>query len=232
MKHKQTTNSTISYENDQLSKWAVYYSEYQDKFYKSPFIKLLFDPGHKFIANKVSQSNGVLLDIGSGIGYQANFDDFSSIEKYICLDINEGMLNKISYPNVTKVLADCKNMPFEDNSIDIIVASHVLEHISPLQDCISEIKRVLKPDGKLIVVLPCDPGYLWRTLTKITPSRWMFKKLGLDYDFILSKEHVNTIEYCLNSLYSEFNVLEKKYSPFNYDSYNINILCNLVLENK
>ena len=47
---------------------------------------------------------------------------------------------------------DLQNLPFADRSYDFIFASHVLEHIPDDLKAISEISRVLKPNG--IAVLP------------------------------------------------------------------------------
>lgn len=47
--------------------------------------------------------------------------------------------------------------PLEDNSVDRIVASHVMEHIPAGQDRINvmnEMHRVLKPSGRLLVMVP------------------------------------------------------------------------------
>lgn len=49
-----------------------------------------------------------------------------------------------------------KELPFEDSTADIIVASHILEHIemSLASDVIKEWMRVLKPGGKLFLTVP------------------------------------------------------------------------------
>ena len=68
----------------------------------------------------------------------------SDIKKgYINLDMNDLDLNKIPYN-------------YEDNSIDEILLSHVLEHLDKPFDVVKECHRILKPHGKLIVKLPSD----------------------------------------------------------------------------
>jgi len=47
---------------------------------------------------------------------------------------------------------DLQNLPFEDQTYDFVFASHVLEHIPDDIKAISEIRRILKPNG--IAVLP------------------------------------------------------------------------------
>ncbi|WP_439134001.1 class I SAM-dependent methyltransferase [Pseudomaricurvus sp.] len=50
--------------------------------------------------------------------------------------------------------ADALSLPFADNSFDKVICSEVLEHIPDYQGVLSEINRVLKPDGLLAVSVP------------------------------------------------------------------------------
>jgi SAM-dependent methyltransferase len=47
-------------------------------------------------------------------------------------------------------------LPFEDNSMDVAVTSHVLEHLFGVDGAVREIKRVLKPNGLYVLALPLD----------------------------------------------------------------------------
>jgi SAM-dependent methyltransferase len=47
---------------------------------------------------------------------------------------------------------DLRHLPFDDESYDLVFASHVLEHVSDDRKAIGEIRRILKPHG--IAVLP------------------------------------------------------------------------------
>lgn len=58
-----------------------------------------------------------------------------------------------SYGLETKT-ADLTALPFTDQSFDWIIANHVLEHIENEYKALSEIKRVLKPNGKAILMVP------------------------------------------------------------------------------
>jgi len=50
--------------------------------------------------------------------------------------------------------ADLTNMPFEDNSFDLLICSHVLEHIPDDGAAFAEIFRVLKPGGRALLLTP------------------------------------------------------------------------------
>mgnify|MGYP006330060263 CR=1 FL=1 len=54
------------------------------------------------------------------------------------------------------VKADICNLPFEDNSYDIILCNHVLEHIPDDKKAMEELYRVLKPGGMGIFQIPQD----------------------------------------------------------------------------
>ena len=66
-------------------------------------------------------------------------------------------------------VADAKKLPFKDNTFDFIVCSEVLEHIIDYHSALSEINRILKPQGKLAISVP-----------KFFPE-WVCWKLSIDY---------------------------------------------------
>lgn len=225
-----TRNGEVSKKHQEMiSRWNTHYSGDQENLYKNVFIRKLFDLGHHYIAQQGKNIQGTVLDIGSGMGYHLQFEQISAKRKYICLDKDKTMLDRILQPNVKKIIGTCSDIPLKDHSVDEVIASHILEHLPKLDKDLQEIKRVLKKDGKLIVVLPCDPGFLWKTLTYITPSRWRLKKLGLDYDVVMRHEHVNTFEKCLSSLKKDFTITDETYYPFAFKNYNANIFCGLTL---
>ena len=58
-----------------------------------------------------------------------------------------------------------KSLPFDKNSLDIIVMSEVLEHIHDPKKMLLEINRVTKPNGFLILTVPYDTSIsAWRYL--------------------------------------------------------------------
>lgn len=54
------------------------------------------------------------------------------------------------------VKADICNLPFNDNSYDVILCNHVLEHIPDDTKAMQELYRVLKPNGMAILQIPQD----------------------------------------------------------------------------
>ena len=49
--------------------------------------------------------------------------------------------------------------PFDDASMNIVIASHVIEHVTDEERLIHEIRRVLRPGGKAIILIPINERY-------------------------------------------------------------------------
>lgn len=56
------------------------------------------------------------------------------------------------------VNADITALPFPDERWDLIVCSHVLEHVGDDRRALRELRRVLAPDGKALLVVPRNHG--------------------------------------------------------------------------
>lgn len=70
--------------------------------------------------------------------------------KYTACDIDPGRYSSV--PNVH--FADMMSLPFEAGSFDLIICSHVLEHVSDDAGGMSELLRVLSPGGELLALAP------------------------------------------------------------------------------
>lgn len=80
---------------------------------------------------------------------QAFYKRFKELESldYTTTDLNSPLAD---------VKADICNLPFEDNSYDVILCNHVLEHIPDDTKAMQELYRVLKPNGWGIFQIPQD----------------------------------------------------------------------------
>ena len=50
--------------------------------------------------------------------------------------------------------ADCLNLPFRDESFDVVICSEVLEHLPEYNSALAEISRVMRPNGRLAISVP------------------------------------------------------------------------------
>lgn len=111
----------------------------------------------RYQAAKDLVKNKVVLDIASGSGYGSNY--LSSFAKKVCgVDVDPEAIryaNKNYSNNKTQFeLGDGKKIPFGAESFDIVISFETIEHIKKYENFMSEIKRVLKKDGLLILSTP------------------------------------------------------------------------------
>lgn len=105
-----------------------------------------------------------ILNIGAGTG-----NDISEMRNYgnvFVLDVDEKALNLIPDDLVEeKILADACNIPYPNNSFDLVVAFDVLEHIKDDAKVVFEVNRVLRPDGYFVFTVPAY-GFLFSSHDK------------------------------------------------------------------
>ena len=105
---------------------------------------------YKAISKQAMNLTGEILDFGCGNKPYEHL--FINAKTYVGVDIKKsGHDHKNS--KVDKFY-DGKNLPFPDNSFDSVVSFEVFEHIFNIDEILSEIHRVLKPDGKLLITIP------------------------------------------------------------------------------
>lgn len=54
------------------------------------------------------------------------------------------------------IKASITNLPFDDRSFDVVICSHVLEHVSDDGTALTELYRILQPGGHALVLVPQD----------------------------------------------------------------------------
>lgn len=84
------------------------------------------------------------------------------------VDLSEGMLSNIANeakmrPNIELHIGDVQNLLFPDDSFDFVMANFMLYHVPDINQAIRELKRVLKPGGKLMTATNSQSsmGPLW-----------------------------------------------------------------------
>ena len=116
-----------------------------------------------------------ILDIGSGIGLIDHFlnPDFKNING---VDIESGVVEKarLYNPGVNYKIYDSKNLPYDDNTMDMIFTVNVMHHIKPAywENFIKEMNRVTKPGG-IAVIFEHNP---LNPLTRLAVSRCEFDR--------------------------------------------------------
>lgn len=152
--------------------------------------------------NLLGHSN--LLEVGCGRGFYINSISHLFPESNIWgIDLCEKYLSiaaKNKGKNVRLLKSDATDLPFENNYFDIIIASEILEHIPNDIRAISEMYRVLKPDGKIVITIPSknypffwDPinWVLERTFKCHLPSNiWWLSGIWADHVRLYSEKEI------------------------------------------
>lgn len=152
------------------------------------------------------------LGCGSGTFWTVNRDKLPPDINVTITDISEGMIRDakrnitnsgLAQYNFSYNTTDCCNIPYPDNSFDIVIANHVLFYCNPVTKAVNEIHRVLKSGGRLI----CST-YSSRHMQEIN-------QLVSDFDsrIVLSADRLYTIFGLDNGcqlLNDDFKQIEKK----------------------
>ena len=96
-----------------------------------------------------------ILELGCGNGgqWENRIEGLPAGSSLILSDFSEGMVNIVKekyqrYPNVLCRQIDIEDIPFENNTFDVVIANHMLYHVPDLSRALSEVCRVLKNDGR------------------------------------------------------------------------------------
>ena len=131
-----------------------------------------------------------ILDVGSGFSEPAFFwkKMYPSVA-ITCVNINPTQLRsantQASIKGINLLNSTAVKIPISDESCDRIIALESAQHFRPIQDFISETRRILKKDGLVILAVP--------VLSK--PSKMNIVKIGI-LKFTWSSEHydIDTIK--------------------------------------
>ena len=130
---------------------------YRKKSFDSGFLGIfinLFYFARKGLHDHIQQAahhvSGKALDVGCGQKPYRSI--FQNVTEYIGMDIEESGHDH-SNENID-VFYDGKIFPFEDDVFDSIVCNQVLEHVFNPVEFLSEMYRVLKKGGKVLLTVP------------------------------------------------------------------------------
>jgi SAM-dependent methyltransferase len=136
----------------------------------------------------------LLLDVATGTGALLIMLAPYVKEGY-GIDISEEMIklarkniHQRSIENISALQESAENLHWENDTFSLITCRNGLHHLADLECGISEMKRVLKPGGRLIVIegIAFNETDIktWRKILKI-------KDVGRNPDFFLSEDNVN-----------------------------------------
>jgi 2-polyprenyl-3-methyl-5-hydroxy-6-metoxy-1,4-benzoquinol methylase len=160
--HPNLPKENILYQRDQyaLGGPGRWYWDYRDNVAFS-----CFHPEHKSI-----------IDVGCGEGIaleklQRGFPE----KKIIGVDVEIENIEICREHGLTAIYADVYELPIYSGSFDACLCIDMLEHLEDPTQSVREIVRILKPGGRLVVVVPHDRNFLFARLACL-----MFKEAFYD----------------------------------------------------
>lgn len=134
-----------------------------------------------------------ILDLGCNSG-QISTKVANKVKQVIGMEINDVLVKRAQNVARQKKLTNVeflqgnanKKLPFKNNYFDKVICSDVLEHLYKRDFALSEIKRVLKPDGILLLVTD-NPDTSWKKLQK---SQGLFYYADPDHKYEYSKKEI------------------------------------------
>ena len=104
----------------------------------------------------------IVLDLAAGTGTSTAAIAATGAQAIAC-DLSLGMLEvgKKRHPQLTFVAGDALQLPFADNSFDAVTISFGIRNVQNVQLALTELYRVTKPGGRLVICEFSTPEICW-----------------------------------------------------------------------
>lgn len=106
-----------------------------------------------------------VLDLGSGAGH-VSFTVADKVESVIAFDLSDAMLEVVATTakerglnNISTIKGNVESLPFESHSFDLIISRYSAHHWHDVEQALREVRRVLKPGGRVIFIDVVSPGH-------------------------------------------------------------------------
>ena len=169
-----------------------------------------------------------ILDIATGTGDLAILFAETTATEIIGLDISQGMLDmgkkKISDKNldskIQMVLGDGEKIPYTDNYFDVITVAYGVRNFENLEKGLSEILRVLKPNGTFIILetavptkFPFKQGYYVYTNFIMPTIGKLFSKDKAAYKYLSTSAQNFPFGEALNNILRKIGFIDVQNEP-------------------
>jgi len=121
-------------------------------------IRRLIQPPSELIEKLVITPNDLVVDFGCGPGY-FTIELAKKAKRVVAVDLSPEMLKKAQNKaekagtkNIQFLRSSGTNIQLEDNSVGMILLVTVYHEVGETEDVLKEFSRILKPEGKLIIV--------------------------------------------------------------------------------
>ena len=182
--------------------------------------KWIYDRIKKFIPPPAK-----VLEIGCGTG---NVSSFLARKGYLvtgCEYYTEAI--DIAWPGFLKIQGDASNLPFEDNSFDVVGLFDVIEHFHDDTIPLREAVRVVREGGIIVVTVPAREE-LWSGFDESAMHKRRYTKEKLLQLFEGERLAPIAIEYMFMALYWPMRYLRVK-DKTDDDPFSIGVFSNMLL---
>lgn len=158
----------------EFSNWAEDYGKVKYSFWEGDFSKQHLEAQYEAIRMLNPKRRQNIMDIACGVGW-GSIKLATKIKPGVAygIDITKEMIEKskkhaqkLKINNIHFQKASVLKMPFQDNFFDGAISTHAAHHFYKPIEMFSEIKRVLKPNAKFILVDTCGSSKLIQNFEK------------------------------------------------------------------
>jgi ubiquinone/menaquinone biosynthesis C-methylase UbiE len=185
------------------------------------FGEVMLEHLHRYAITLELCRNKVVLDIASGEGYGSNMLANVAL-KVIGVDISDEAVNAANtryakkHNNLEFIRGSADSIPTTPGLFDVVVSFETIEHHDKHREMISEIKRVLKPDGLLVI---SSPDKLFYSDKKGTTNPFHVKELYKDeFKLLLTDSFKNVELFRQNSFFCSLIVPDNNSKPATKDT--------------
>ena len=120
--------------------------------------EIWYEHWHRYVVARQLSPSCTVLDVACGEGYGAALVA-ETAGRVVGVDLSVDAIAhaKSRYghqENPEFVVASCDKLPFPDASFDLAISFETIEHIETQKEFVSELLRVLRPDGVLVLSSP------------------------------------------------------------------------------
>ncbi len=172
-----------------------------------------------FLEDGFANNKGHVLEIGCGDGsFLSHLKNNGWSVTGTDFDLKAALAAKEKF-NISVHTGQIDEIGFKDSTFDVVIMKHVVEHLYNPASVLKEINRILKPEGKIIIVTPnCQSFGLkyfkkyWRGLEPprhiILYSVMALKRLLANSDFIISRALTTSVNSWI-FMSESFEMIEK-----------------------
>jgi len=137
-----------------------------------------------------------ILDVAAGTGTSSSALAKSGAS-VVAVDFSAGMVaeGRRKHPNLEFVEADAESLPFGDNEFDAVTISFGLRNVHAPKTALSEMYRVLKPGGRLVVCEFSKPPVAF-----VRAGYWGYLKYVMPTVVDLASSHPDAYDYLADSI--------------------------------